>query len=79
MALFIYSLVVLWYRNLDEQVQTSMLPSFPWYGKEVPAFSDMLAALRQQTWRQNVVDPLSLHPSDQKQFATLLREAAYAA
>ncbi len=79
MALWVYTLTVLWYLRLDKRLKSARLPSFPWYRKSVPAFSDMLAALRRETWRHRVLDPLPLSPGDQKSVEPLLDAVAYAA
>jgi hypothetical protein len=79
MALWLYTLTVLWYLRLDKRLKSARLPSFPWYQKSIPAFSDMLAALRRETWRHRVLDPLPLTPGDQKSIEPLLDAVAYAA
>lgn len=79
MALWIYTLTVVWYLGLDKRLKSARLPRFPWYQKTVPAFSDMLAALRRETWRHRVLDPLPLSPQDQKSVEPLLDAVGYAA
>ena len=79
MALWVYTLTVLWYLNLDKRLKSAQLPQYPWYSKQVPAFSDMLAALRRETWRQRVLDPLPLRPREQKSIDSLLHQVGYAA
>jgi hypothetical protein len=54
-------------------------PQFPWYRKEVPAFSDMLAALRRETWGRRLLDPAGFDRSDQKSVGPLLDAIGYAA
>lgn len=76
MALWTYTLIVVWYLSLD---QVAELPQYPWYEKSAPAFSDMLAALRRETWKHNILDPLPLNPKSQKSIEPLLYEAMYAA
>jgi hypothetical protein len=39
----------------------------------------MLAALRRETWRQRLLDPLDLSPADQKSVEPLLDAVGYAA
>jgi hypothetical protein len=78
MALFIYTLTVAWYVQVGNRLRSAGLPSFPWYVKTVPAFSDMLAALRRETWRHGLLDPLRLTPRHQKSVAPLLDAVAYA-
>jgi hypothetical protein len=79
MALWVYTLTVVWYLGLDKRLKSAQIPCFPWYRKSVPAFSDMLAALRRETWRHRVLDPLSLSPGDQKSVEPLLDAVGYAA
>lgn len=79
MALCIYTLTVAWYLQVGNRLKSACLPSFPWYVKTVPAFSDMLAALRRETWRHGLLDPLPLTPGQQKSVAPLLDAVAYAA
>ncbi len=79
MALCVYTLTVAWYLQIGSRLKSACLPSFPWYAKTVPAFSDMLATLRRETWRHGLLDPLRLTPSHQKSVAPLLDAVAYAA
>ena len=79
MALCVYTLTVVWYIQVGHRLRSAGLPSFPWYTKVVPAFSDMLAALRRETWRHGLLDPLPLTPRHQKSVAPLLDAVAYAA
>jgi hypothetical protein len=69
MALWVYTLVVVWYLTTGKNLKTSRLPQFPWYRKAVPAFSDMLAALRPETWARRLLDPAGFDRSDQKSVA----------
>lgn len=78
MALWIYSLVVLWFCSLETSAQEACIPTHAWYKKDSPAFSDMLAALRREIWRANILDPMDLTAKDQINLEPLLREAAYA-
>lgn len=79
MSLWTFSLTVIWYLRLDKRLKSAQLPRYPWYDKTTPTFSDMLAALRRETWRESVLDPLTLSPRDQKNIEPLLQEVAYAA
>lgn len=79
MALWVYTLTVIWYLGLDKRLKSAQLPRFPWYRKSVPSFSDMLAALRRETWRNRILDPLPLSPGDQKSVEPLLDALGYAA
>lgn len=57
MALWCYSLVVYWYLTIGERARGSAIRILPWYtSKKAPAFSDMLAALRRDTWRRRISD-----------------------
>lgn len=56
MALWSYSLVVYWYLTVGKRACGAMR-DVPWYKtKKSPAFSDMLAALRRETWRRRIFD-----------------------
>jgi hypothetical protein len=51
MALWGYSLVVLWYVTIGQHTAAAKFPALPWYqSKRAPAFSDMLATLRRVSW-----------------------------
>ncbi len=79
MALWTFSLTVVWYLSLDKRVKSAQIPQYPWYEKTAPAFSDMLAALRREIWRESVLDLLPLSRQNQKNIEPLLYEVAYAA
>ena len=79
MALWTFTLTVVWYLSLDKRLKVAQLPQYPWYEKSEPAFSDMLAALRRETWQHNVLDPLPLTPRSRKTMEPLLYEVVYAA
>jgi hypothetical protein len=58
MALWAYSLVVLWYVETGQRLRAARLPILPWYTrKTAPAFSDMLATLRRASWAARIFDP----------------------
>lgn len=57
LALWTYSLTVVWYATIGRRLPGARVASFPWYTKTVPAFSDMLAALRREAWRTRLLDP----------------------
>jgi len=62
MALWAYSLVVLWYATIGQHTAAAKFPALPWYqSKKTPAFSDMLATLRRVSWaaRLRPTDPIS--------------------
>lgn len=79
MALWIYTLVVIWYLSTEKNVAAPRLPQFPWYRKTVPAFSDMLAALRRESWNRRLLDPAGFGRSDKNSLAPLLDAIGYAA
>ena len=57
MALWSYSLVVCWYLMDGQRVRGAAIRALPWYtSKKAPAFSDMLAVLRRETWRRRIFD-----------------------
>jgi hypothetical protein len=58
MALFAYSLVVLWYARVGHRSRYARQPSMPWYAsKPGVTFSDMLATIRRASWSQGLLDP----------------------
>ncbi len=77
MALWVYSLTVVWYLTVGKDLPAARLLSLPWYKKTTPAFSDMLAALRRETWRHRILDPLPLDPRAQKSVEPLLHAVGY--
>jgi len=79
MALYVYTLTVVWYLTVGKDLAAARLPSFPWYVKTAPAFSDMLAALRRETWRHRLLDPPFRTRNRQKSLAPLLDALGYAA
>jgi hypothetical protein len=79
MALMTYTLVVAWYLTDGHHSRAARLLQLPWYTKTVPAFSDMLATLRRETWSQRL-PPYSASPrARQKSLNPLLQAVAYAA
>jgi hypothetical protein len=77
MALWVYTLTVAWYLSVGQRLSTARLPQFPWYAKKTPAFSDMLAALRRETWRHRLTDPASNQAKAQKSVTPLLDAVGY--
>lgn len=60
MALWAYSLVVLWYARWAHRRIHLPMRHAPWYpGKTIPSFADMLATLRRQSWSLWFSDPPS--------------------
>lgn len=78
MALWCYALVVYWYITIGHRSRSAVLRRLPWYtSKKVPAFSDMLAALRRETWRQRIIDRLGNDRTINKAVAPLLLAVGY--
>jgi hypothetical protein len=77
MSLIAYSLIVLWYLGAVKSLRAARLLQLPWYVKKVPAFSDMLAALRRETWRHRLFEASPRPPSRQKSLEPLLQAVAY--
>jgi len=60
MALWAYTLVVLWYVETGQRLRCARRPADPWYThKTAPAFSDMLATLRRASWAERLDLPCS--------------------
>ena len=58
MALFAYSLIVLWYARVGSRTRFAKQPIMPWYvSKPTVTFSDMLATIRRASWSQGLLDP----------------------
>jgi hypothetical protein len=57
MALWLHSLVVLWYLGTGQHSRAARQPTMPWYAKTAPTFSDMLATLRRASWRERLSVP----------------------
>ena len=57
MALFIYTLVVIWFHQTGHQLLR--FPFRPWYTKkEEPSFADMLTTLRRVSYQEKTPQPL---------------------
>jgi hypothetical protein len=79
MSLWTYTLTVAWYLTNGAAIKgPQLLPQLPWYAKKVPAFSDMLAALRRESWRHRLLESSSAAVASQKSLAPLLDAVAYA-
>ena len=53
MAMFLYSLTIVWYAT--EGRQEFQIPHRPWYWwKEEPSFADMLTTLRRKSWEDQL-------------------------
>ena len=57
MALWLHTLVVLWYLATGQHSRAARQPTMPWYKKTTPTFSDMLATLRRASWAERLSDP----------------------
>jgi len=58
MALFAYSLVVLWYAGEGHRTRFAKSKTVPWYTrKPAVTFTHMLATLRRASWAQILLDP----------------------
>jgi len=57
MALWLHTLVVVWYLGVGQHLPAARQPSLPWYSKAAPTFSDMLATLRRASWTARLSDP----------------------
>ncbi len=78
MALWAYSLVVIWYLTVGEKTRGARFPVLPWYvSKKTPAFSDMLAALRRESWTCRLGDRAGLTRSTQKSLESLINAIGY--
>lgn len=56
MALWLHSLIFIWYVTSGHSSRAAQGPKLPWYTKTTPTFSDMLATLRRASW-QRLFDP----------------------
>jgi hypothetical protein len=79
MALWVYTLTVVWYLSIGQATTDAPVRVLPWYQKDIPCFSDMLAALRRETWRSRLLDPATANRRHQKSIEQLLDALAYAA
>jgi len=58
LAGIVYALVLLWYAEQTRQGRASGWIARPWYrSKTAPSFSDMLSAVRHDSWRRDVSAP----------------------
>jgi hypothetical protein len=77
MALWAYSLVVLWYLASGQHLRIARCGSaLPWYSKTGPTFSDMLATLRRASWTQGLFDPHGNETTIRKRIGPLLEYLA---
>lgn len=79
MALWTYSLVILWYATWSARRTRLPMRLAPWYRtKTAPSFSDMLATLRRQSWTLWISDQAGRDRLDQKHLEPLLDAVGYA-
>jgi len=72
-ALWMYSLVILWYLAAGQKLRAARRSAMPWYrDKASPAFSDMLATLRRASWSERLFDPHGSHSTFRKHIPALL-------
>jgi hypothetical protein len=77
MALWLYSLTVIWYLRSGQHSRAARLPAMPWYQSQAgPAFSDMLATLRRSSWRERLSVPCANVPTLRKRIRPILEYAA---
>jgi hypothetical protein len=77
MALWGYTLVVLWYVKWGQQTRAARVPQMPWYtSKAAPAFSDMLATLRRACWLERLSVPCHHVPTLRKVIRPILEYVA---
>lgn len=78
MSLWSYSLVLRWYLTVGHQTRWAALRILPWYtSKRVPAFSDMLASLRRETWRPRIDDRVANKRAIKKTIGSMLLAVGY--
>jgi hypothetical protein len=77
MALWAYTLVVLWYIQWGQHTRAARVPQMPWYtSKAAPAFSDMLATLRRACWLERLSVPCCDVPTLRKVIRPVLEYVA---
>lgn len=78
MALWCYSLTVLWYLQWSKRRTRLPMRAGRWYrDKTAPSFADMLATLRRQCWSEWVSDQADAGRLDQKSLDPLLDAVGY--
>ena len=77
-ALWTYSLVILWYARWSRRRRRLPFREAPWYTTKVsPSFADMLAQLRRHSWTLWISDQAAQGRLDQKGLAPLLDVVGY--
>jgi hypothetical protein len=78
MALWTYSLVIVWYAVWAKGRRRLSIRPAPWYRrKKVPSFADMLATLRRQSWTLILSDQAGKTCFDQNAIEPLLDAVGY--
>lgn len=78
MALWTYSLVIIWYRQWSKRRKHLPFREAPWYTtKTMPSFADMLATLRRESWTLWISDQAANDHLDQKHLAPMLDVVGY--
>ncbi len=78
MALWSYSLVIVWYATWARRRRGLFVRVAPWYRqKKAPSFADMLATLRRQSWTLLLSDQARRGRLDQKSIEPLLDAVGY--
>ena len=72
MALWLYTLVVVWFLDHGRHLRAARVQALPWYPKGPPTFSDMLATLRRASWSEGLSDPQAKHCDPEKRLGSLL-------
>jgi len=76
MALWLHSLVVLWYLGAGQFSRAAQQPMLPWHVKTTPAFSDMLATLRRASWAELLSVPCASVQTLRKRMRPLVEALA---
>jgi hypothetical protein len=79
MALWSFSLVIVWYASWSKGRRRLPMRLAPWYrDKKAPSFADMLATLRRESWTLWVSDQAAQGHLDQKDLEPLMDAVGYA-
>lgn len=77
-ALWSYSLVILWYLNWAKKKKKLPMRLAPWFTKKKhPSFSDMLATLRRESWTVYIADLAPKKRFNQNEWTPLLDIVGY--
>jgi len=78
LSLWSYSLIVCWYLTVGYKTRSAAFPVLPWHAsKKIPAFPDMLATLRRETWRGRMNDRTENPRAIKKALASMLLAVGY--